>query len=327
MITPVSTVGSPGSPATVPSDARTTIEHVFATGVSPIEETAAVIALMRRPELTRSQMTELLETAGSPLEALASLGRDDERLFEVDESSVATDLDAIVTELHAWRREGIAVLTALEDAYPANLLTVHDRPPALFVRGKLEADDHRSVAVVGTRSATDRGVQLTRELAHGLVEAGYVVVSGLAAGIDTAAHTAALEAGGRTVAVLGTGLRQTFPKENADLQDRLGEESAVVSHLWPDQGPRRRTFPERNAVMSGFAQATIVVEASQTSGARMQARLALEHGRPVFLLRSLLAHPWAQAHASRPGVHVIDTLDEVIPVLDRMYSSELSLVE
>lgn len=294
--------------------------------MSSTRDTAAVIALMRRPELTRSRVTELLETEGSAQEALDSLGSGDGRLFDVDEPA-ATDLDAIEAELETLRREGIAVLTALETAYPANLLTVHDRPPALFVRDALEADDHRSVAVVGTCSATSAGLEQARAIAHGLVEAGYVVVSGLAAGIDTAAHIAALEAGGRTVAVLGTGLRQTFPKENSDLQRRLGEESAVVSHLWPDQWPRRWTFPERNAVMSGFAQATIVIEASRTSGARTQARLALEHGRPVFLMRSLLEHPWAQTHADRPGVHVIDTVDEVITVLDRMYSSELSLVE
>lgn len=326
MIAAVSTVGSLAGTATVPSDGRTSVERVFAARMNPMDETAAVIALMRRPELTRSQVSELLESKGSALEALKSFGSPEARLFEVDEPA-ATHLEAIEAELHAWRRQGITVFTVLQAVYPANLLTVHDRPPALFVRGALEADDHRSVAVVGTRSATDRGVEQTRAIARGLVEAGYVVVSGLAAGIDTAAHTAALEAGGRTIAVLGTGLQQTFPKENADLQRRLGDESAVISHLWPDQGPRRWTFPERNAVMSGFAQATIVIEASQTSGARMQARLALEHGRPVFLLRSLLEHRWAQTHADRPGVHVIDTLDEVIAVLDRMYSSELSLVE
>lgn len=289
-------------------------------------ETAATVALMRTPTLTRTQVVELLEAEGSALKALEAADPGEGKLFDPDGGGTV-NLEAIEAELEAWSREGIAVRTALDGEYPVNLQTVHDRPPALFVRGKLEIDDQRSVAVVGTRSPTDSGRDQAGAIAHGLVEAGYVVVSGLAAGIDTAAHVAALAAGGRTVAVLGTGLRHVFPKENAELQRRLGEESAVVSHLWPDQGPRRWTFPERNAVMSGFAQATIVIEASQTSGARMQARLALEHGRPVFLVRSLLSHLWAQSYADRPGVHVIDAVDEVIPVLERVYSNELSLIE
>ena len=313
--------------AAVASGAVVKIEHMFPwAGMTPSRETAAVVALMRTSTLTRGKVVDLLETEGSALRALEAADPGEGRLFDPGDGGTV-DLEAIEAELEAWSREGIAVQTALDDEYPANLQTVHDRPPALFVRGRLAYDDQRSVAVVGTRSPTHSGLDQAGAVARGLVDAGYVVVSGLAAGIDTAAHTAALEAGGRTVAVLGTGLRHVFPKENAELQRLLGEESAVISHLWPAQGPRRWTFPERNAVMSGFAQATIVIEASQTSGARMQARLALEHGRPVFLVRSLLAHPWAQSYADRPGVHVIDAVDEVIPVLERVYSYELSLIE
>jgi DNA processing protein len=151
-------------------------------------------------------------------------------------------------------------------------------------------------------------------------------VSGLAAGIDSAAHRAALDAGARTIAVIGTGLHHTFPKENAELQDRLCGEHAVISQFWPDQGPRKHTFPMRNAVMSGIARATVVVEASFTSGARMQARLALEHGRPVVLLKSLLdAHEWAREYAELPGVYVVEHIAEVVDQLDGLYSPRLSL--
>jgi DNA processing protein len=202
---------------------------------------------------------------------------------------------------------------------------VYDRPSALFIRGALSEADERSVAVVGTRSATSDGVGRARSLGASLVKAGYTIVSGLAAGIDTAAHTAALDARGRTVAVIGTGVNQVFPKANAGLQGRLSREFAVVSQFWPDQGARRWTFPRRNAVMSGLARATIVVEASHTSGARMQARLALEHGRPVFLLRSLLSHPWARSMADRPAVYVVDKADEIVEVLDRLYADDLTL--
>jgi len=195
----------------------------------------------------------------------------------------------------------------------------------LFVRGALLPSDERSIAVVGTRKPTDDGLARAVKMARRMVDAGYVVVSGLAAGIDTAAHRAALDADGRTIAVVGTGLRHCFPRENAELQAHLGKTSAVVSQFWPEQGPRPWTFPARNAVMSGFARATVVIEASQTSGARMQARLALEHGRPVFLLRSLMEHRWAQSHAERPGTHVIDTADQVIEILDREYATDFAL--
>jgi DNA processing protein len=182
------------------------------------------------------------------------------------------------------------------------------------------------VAVVGTRRATPTGLAQATSVTSDLVSSGYVVVSGLAAGVDTAAHSSALTAGGRTVAVIGTGLRHAFPKTNADLQRRLGEEHAVVSQFWPGQEPRRWTFPQRNAVMSGFSRATVVIEASHTSGARMQARLALEHGRPVFLMRSLLEHKWARDYETRPAVYVVEAGAEVVDHLDRLYADNLTLV-
>ena len=215
------------------------------------------------------------------------------------------------------------LVTVLDSRYPANLRTVHDRPPVLFVRGALDERDEQSVAIVGTRSATTEGLEQAGAIARGVAEAGYVVVSGLATGIDSAAHVATLEAGGRTVAVIGTGLRHVFPKSNARLQERLSAETAVVSQFWPGQEPRRWTFPQRNAVMSGFARATVVVEASHTSGARMQARLALEHGRPVFLVRSLLEHKWARTYADRPGTYVVDGAGEILAHLDRLYTEQL----
>jgi len=178
---------------------------------------------------------------------------------------------------------------------------------------------------VGTRRASSAGLERARQIAHQLVEARYVVVSGLAAGIDTASHVATLEAGGRTIAVIGTGLQHAFPKQNADLQRRLGEESAVLSQFEPGQEARKWTFPMRNAVMSGIARATVVVEATYTSGARMQARLALEHGRPVVLMESLLEHEWARDYAERPGVRVVAEVAEVVDHLDRLYARDLTL--
>jgi DNA processing protein len=288
-------------------------------------ETAAVLALFARRSLPWNRLAGAIEEEGSALALLDELEAAGEgQLFRVDDAQVT--LDELEDRIQAWAAEGITVTTVLDDGYPVNLRMVHDRPPVLFVRGRLEDTDRRAVAVVGTRRATSEGLACARSIARDLVAADYVVVSGLAAGIDTAAHEATLEAEGRTVAVVGTGLRHAFPKQNVALQARIGAEAAVVSQFWPGQEPRRWTFPQRNAVMSGFARATVVVEASERSGARMQARLALEHGRPVFLLRSLMVREWAQAYEPRPGVYVVDDGADVVGHLDRLYADQLTLV-
>jgi DNA processing protein len=151
------------------------------------------------------------------------------------------------------------------------------------------------------------------------------VVSGLAEGIDTAAHRAALDHGGRTVAVIGTGLRNVYPASNRPLQDRIGREHLVLSQFWPDASPTKTSFPMRNAVMSGYAAATVVIEAGWKSGARMQARLALEHGRPVFLHESLLGHDWAQDYERR-GAVVVSSADDVLKELHEMLAVADELV-
>lgn len=289
-------------------------------------ETPAIVALARHEGVRWSHVAELVEEVGSARAVLERLGASESAtLFDDPDRPPPIDLPAIAEEIAAWRAEGMDLVTVLDDAYPVNLRTVHDRPPLLFVRGALAPEDESSVAVVGTRQASSRGLREAAEVATGLVAAGYVVVSGLATGIDTAAHRAALAAGGRTVAVIGTGLRRAYPRENADLQRELGERYAVLSQFWPDQPPGRHTFPMRNAVMSGFALATVVIEASHTSGARMQARLALQHGRPVFLMRSLLTHAWARDYAERPGTRVVDSADEITEELERRYTMGLSL--
>jgi DNA processing protein len=124
------------------------------------------------------------------------------------------------------------------------------------------------------------------------------------------------------VAVVGTGLQHAYPPQNATLQERIAAECAVVSSFWPETGPVRRNFPLRNAVMSGLSLATIIVEATQTSGARTQARAALAHGRPVLLAAKLLEQPWAQDLAARPGVHVVQSLHELEEALAALSSTD-----
>jgi DNA processing protein len=195
-----------------------------------------------------------------------------------------------------------------------------------MTKGETNVDDRLGIAIVGARKASDKGRRRAYELAHTLAERGVTVVSGLAAGIDTAAHTGALAAGGRTVAVIGTGLRRFYPAANRELQEEIARTGMVLSQFLPDAPPTKHSFPMRNAVMSGYAGATVVVEAAWKSGARMQARLALEHGRPVFLLDSLLEHDWAHEYAKRPGVSIVSTADEVGERLSEVVASPVDLV-
>ena len=278
----------------------------------------ALIALLRQTRRPWPLYSERLEQGEKPLEIL------ERELAETDAgqtSLIGGDAEALLTaaaaELETWQREGFALITVLDAGYPINLRFVHDRPPILFVAGELKETDHRSLAVVGSRRPSTAGLERARALSHHLAKEGSTVVSGLASGVDTAAHRAALAAAGRTVAVIGTGLRHSYPPENAELQRELVRDTAVVSQFWPDTPPGRHSFPMRNGVMSGLALGTAIVEASVTSGARIQARRALAHGRPVFLARELLRQAWAQELAARPGVHVYAVPDEVTSALAR----------
>ncbi|MGP0100773.1 MAG: DNA-processing protein DprA [Solirubrobacteraceae bacterium] len=208
---------------------------------------------------------------------------------------------------------GAKLVTVLDDDYPANLRVIYNLPPFLFYRGRLDREDARSVAVVGTRDASTEGISSARRMARSLAQNHVTVLSGLARGIDTVAHEETLAQGGRTIAVLGTGILSCYPKENADLAERIVETGALVSQFWPTQPPTRYTFPRRNVVTSGMSQGTVVIEASNTSGAKMQARLALEHGKRVFLVSRLVtAQTWAQKYVSDRGAIEIKSVDEVL---------------
>jgi len=231
-------------------------------------------------------------------------------------------LAPILRELNRWASEGIRALTPLHPDYPPNLRAVHDRPPLLFLAGDPATARERAVAVIGTRAAPPEALERARLLAERLAEAGFAVISGLAAGIDTAAHEAALRAGGATVAVLGTGLHRCYPPQNARLQARIASCGAVISRFWPEEGPTPERFRRRNALMSGLSLASVIVAAGPRSGCRIQARAALAHGRRVLVDERLLSQPWARELVERPGVHVYAKAEEVIATVERLSFEE-----
>jgi DNA processing protein len=287
------------------------------------EEQAALVAWLRRPRVVWSTVTERLEECGSVRTAAAGEEPAQGSLFE---TTLADGAEKAASDLEQWERSGIRMVSVLDPGYPSNLRMIHPHPPVLFMRGTADTRDAASVAVVGTRHPTERGIDQARQLATGLAASGVPVISGLAAGIDSAVHTAALAAGGRTVAVIGTGIDRAYPPQNASLQEEIAAKGLLVSQFLPGSSPTKASFPMRNAVMSGYALATVVIEAADRSGSRMQARLALQHGRHVFLMRSLLEHDWARDYAQRPGVTVVETAADVLGGLQRLASESTDLV-
>ncbi len=279
-------------------------------------ESAALVTLLRSGKRPWRMYAELVEETGSAIAVLEEEQAGQTSLFAVG------DLAETAAQVEGWQDAGLQLLTVLDSEYPENLRGVHDRPPLIFVSGRLDPRDARALAVVGARRASSAGINAAGMIARHLVEAGFTVFSGLAAGIDTAAHTAALTHGGRTVAVIGTGINRTYPPQNAELQRQIAARCAVVSQFWPDAPPTRQSFPMRNAVMSGMTLATVVVEASETSGARLQARLALGQGRSVFLLEPLLREEWARQCAARPGAHVVRSPREITTIIERLTSPD-----
>lgn len=185
-------------------------------------------------------------------------------------------------ELRLMQEHGVALLRAGTADYPAALAQVAVPPEFLFIRGALSPRDQNAVAIVGSRHCTAYGRRVAEQLAFGLARAGVTVVSGLARGIDGAAHQAALQAGGRTLAVLAGGLRKIYPPEHADLADAVARHGALITESPMRMEPMRELFPARNRIISGLCRAVVLVEAAEQSGALITARHAAEQGREVF---------------------------------------------
>lgn len=289
------------------------VEATYAPGVADPREHAALVALLRRRpgKMTWPEIAAEVMVRGSATALWEDL-RPSSLLHDFNDDG----LHQAAENVRRWQEADFAFTTLLDSDYPARLRGIHQAPPILFARGALRADDV-AVSVVGSRAASDRGLQIARSVARGLVARGVTVAAGLALGIDTAAHRAAVDAGGRTVAVIGTGINRTYPAANAALHREIAAGGLLLSQFWPDAPPQKHTFLMRNATMSGYGVATVVVEAGEQSGARAQARMAVEHGRPVVLIDLVVSrNTWAQQMLGRPGVHVAEGLQDVLSIVD-----------
>ena len=220
----------------------------------------------------------------------------------------------------AIRRAASASITAVpwnDAAYPVALTTIADPPPVLWTRGRIEALSAPAVAIVGSRAASPYALAVAEQLAADLAACGLVIVSGLARGVDSAAHRGALAAGGVTVAVLGSGVDVIYPPEHASLAKTIDEAGAVISELVPGTRPQQWFFPLRNRIISGLSRAVVVIEASEKSGSLITARCALDQGRDVLAVPgNVLSGRNRGAHALlRDGAKIVESADDILEEL------------
>jgi DNA processing protein len=230
---------------------------------------------------------------------------------------------SIERELTAVERKRIEVRSALDSAYPMRLKMIADPPPLLYITGTLTEQDELAMAIVGARRATAAGRAMTEELSHELAGAGITVVSGLARGVDAAAHQGALSAQGRTIAVLGCGIDRTYPPEHERLRRQIEERGAILSEAPMGAPPHSHHFPRRNRIISGLSLGVIVTEAAINSGSLITARLAAEQGREVFAVPGFVKADTSRGTNAllKEGAALIeraqDVIDAILPQLEQ----------
>ncbi len=291
---------------------------------------SAWLELRSKRGLDDGTIVRLVEAFGSAEAVLSASPRGLEQavgLAPAMAQVVGTPPDAetkrwIAREAEALDRAGITVVTCLDQAYPPRLRTIPDPPPFLAISGTLKPSDELAVAVVGTRHPTTAGCLVTHQLARALASAGVTVVSGLALGIDGAAHRGALEGDGRTLAVLGCGIDQTYPSEHKALRQQIEARGAVLSELPWGAAPLAHHFPRRNRIISGLSLGVLVVEAATRSGSLITARLAAEQGREVFAVPGPIHAEQSRGpnglikQGAKLVERVEDIIEELLPQLD-----------
>ena len=291
-------------------------------GDSAIDPTAYWIAFNKVVGIGPARLRALLDVCGDIVAAWsASIAAMQEA--RLDRRSMENLLEARRTvnparELARAQQAGFHVFTWDSPDYPANLRTIDQPPPVLFARGRLTSQDEWAVALVGTRRASAYGREVAQVLATELARNGITVVSGLALGIDTVAHRAAVEAGGRTLAVLGSGVDQLYPPQNRGLAAAIADQGALLSDYPIGTRPEANNFPPRNRIISGLSRGVVIVEASDRSGALITARFAAEQGREVFAVPGSILHPGSAGCNAliRDGAAPLLSVDDLLETLN-----------
>ncbi len=298
---------------------------LFAPSVTDFDELRALVALSLVPGVGPGRIRSLLAHFGS---ANAVMTASKHALARVDR--VGPQTAAAIVGFHgeaevdaqfaAAERVGAELVALWDDRYPDLLRQIYDPPAVLWLRGDLLPQDDRAIAIVGTRRATDYGKRVAHHFAYELAQRGFTIVSGLAYGIDTAAHRGALEAGGRTIAVLGSGVDRIYPGRNKPLAERMmAGQGAVLSEFGLGTKPDAVNFPRRNRIIAGLSKGTLVAEARRTGGALITAWMALEQNREVFAAPAALFSPTGEGtnQLVRKGyATLVTSVDELLEELD-----------
>ncbi len=288
----------------------------------------AWLVLQTLPGMTPERLNRLTEAFPNPADVFEAppdvvarlCGR---KAREVLEKESPVDLAAKIRQEAS--KLGAEIITRDSGQYPETLHEIYAPPGAFFTEGEILAADSLAVAIVGMRRPTDYGRRVARELAAALARKGVTIVSGMAYGIDAEAHRATLDAGGRTIAVLGCGLTQNYPADHKELRQEIAANGAMVSEFHLRAHPRKENFPRRNRLISGLSLATVVVEAAQRSGALLTARLALEQGREVMAVPGPV-HTQKSAGCHRllkEGAHLVENVDDILNALPEYTRSML----
>lgn len=298
-------------------------EVVTSTCASIVDgEVHCTLLLTMIPGLGPRTLRSLLERFGSPRGVLSAgaaelaevRGVGPKLIHAIQNATHYVAVDSIV----AWCRDNATrILSRGTPDYPLLLEELEDAPPILFARGTIETKDQIAVAMVGTRHPTNYGLKQAHRFAYALAQAGVTVVSGLARGIDAAAHRGALDAGGRTIAVLGSGLAEMYPQEHLGLADSVAGQGTVISEYSPKAKPRSGMFPQRNRLISGLSLATFVVEAPERSGALITTRLAAEQNREVLALPGPVTSRASRGcnQLIRDGAKLVQSVDDILEEL------------
>ena len=280
------------------------------------------ILLSKLSFLRAKEINELLEKFGSmdnilstPLEKLLQISKINRRNLELIKEKVPGL--SLEDDYKLIKKLGIKLVSFDDPSYPFGLRNIYDPPFLLYVRGNLKEEDERSVAVVGTRRPTNYGRMAAKRLARELARERITVVSGMARGIDTAAHEGALEEGGRTIAVLGCGVDVVYPPENRSLMQQIIERGAVISEFPLGTKPLAYNFPQRNRIISGLSKGVLVVEAPLKSGAMITVNYALDQGREVFAVPGMITNPYSRGtnRLIKEGAKVVEDISDILEEL------------
>lgn len=280
--------------------------------IGPVRARRLISALGGPEQVLKAKVPELMRTEG---------------IGEAHAQAIAgweTQVD-LAGELAKIQARGLTLLTDTDDLYPASLRGIRDAPLLLYVWGQILPRDHHAIGIVGSRHATVYGLNATKRLGYQIAFAGRTVISGLARGIDTAAHEAALAAKGRTIAIIGSGIGKLYPPENQALAERIAQSGAVISEYPVDRIADKQTFPYRNRIVAGWSAGLLVVEAPVRSGSLITAQQAVEQGRSIYAVPGPIDKPTSQGcnRLIQQGAKLVIEAEDILDDLDSLFPSVL----